>query len=579
MKAPVVSRRSARRRFLLPRSVVTGALAFAALVSGGPLGPIAWAAGEGRSAEARSADAKVGDGKSPETRAEARYAVLVGSNMGNDKARALRYAEEDVSRLADLLKRSGDFQDVLLIRGGTTEAVQNALQQVQAHLLADKSAGRPTLFFFYYSGHGDNEALELGASRLPLRYLREHLEAIAADVRVAFVDACHSGAMTGVKGARRAPAYEVRLADPGRVRGLAIITSSTSHEFSQESDELKASFFSHSVLSGLLGAADSSGDGQVTLSELYQYAFRRTLSSTAVSPTGGQHPTYDYRMVGTGDVVLSRVRQDDARLVFPAGSVATYMVLGRDDVMAEIPASMGEDQYVAVPSGSYQVVRRSLEGVYASTIKVAPGSSVRVEPASMVAVRSSDAIALMGHGYGGGAEDATVTAQSRDQASAVVEGKRHRIGLTAAVATSPWPGVKAQSGAGLAYRQHVGGRWLAGLDARIGKAEANDAGFRSDLWQVDLEATLGRLFVLRPSWSLSGGVFAGVPWVRQSDTVGVSSSGFGFSGGASVELAVALVGPTWAGAVIHGGAVGAPVDGRTKWRPLATGGLQLGLSF
>jgi hypothetical protein len=73
------------------------------------------------------------------------------------------------------------------------------------------------------------------------------------------------GALTGVKGGRRAPGYEVRLADPGQVKGMAIVTSSTANEFSQESDDLKGSFFSQSIMAGLRGAADSSHDGQVTL--------------------------------------------------------------------------------------------------------------------------------------------------------------------------------------------------------------------------------------------------------------------------------------------------------------------------
>jgi hypothetical protein len=132
-------------------------------------------------------------------------------------------------------------------------------------------------------------------------------------VRVAFVDACQSGALTGVKGGRRAPGYEIHLADPGSVKGMAIVTSSTANELSQESDDLQGSFFTHNIMAGLRGAADSSRDGQVTLGEVYQFAFRRTLASTAASLVGGQHPTYDYRMSGAGDVILARTRPNDAR--------------------------------------------------------------------------------------------------------------------------------------------------------------------------------------------------------------------------------------------------------------------------
>ena len=52
-----------------------------------------------------------------------------------------------------------------------------------------------------------------------------------------------------------------------------MITSSAAREAALESAEIEASFFSHHLISGLRGAADTSGDGLVTLAEAYQYAF------------------------------------------------------------------------------------------------------------------------------------------------------------------------------------------------------------------------------------------------------------------------------------------------------------------
>src|ERR1700690_258728 len=270
---------------------------------------------------------------------QVRLGLVTGNNTGRDPARSLRYAEDEVGRLADLLRTAGDFDDIVTLRGASRGEIEKGLVEVRKKLEAAKAAGNRTMFLFYYSGHGDNEALEIGSERLPLRDLRGYLEQLgAADVRVAFVDACQSGALTGVKGGKRAPGYEIRLADPGQVKGLAIVTSSTANEFSQESDDLKGSFFSQSIMAGLRGAADSSHDGQVTLSEVYQFAFKRTLASTAASLTGGQHPTYDYRMAGAGEVVLARTRPNDARLVFPRETGVTYTVVnkGRGEVIAEL---------------------------------------------------------------------------------------------------------------------------------------------------------------------------------------------------------------------------------------------------
>ena len=199
---------------------------------------------------------------------QVRRALIIGNNLGEQPSRSLRYAEQEAGRLGELLKRSGDFGDVRVLRGADRNEVESALKGVEKDFTAARAAGKSTLFLFYYSGHGDNEALELGTSRLPLRDLRTYLEQLPADVRLAFVDACQSGALTGVKGGHRAPAYAMRLADPGTVRGLAIVTSSTANELSQESDELRGSYFSHNIMAGLQGLADASRDGQVaTLSE------------------------------------------------------------------------------------------------------------------------------------------------------------------------------------------------------------------------------------------------------------------------------------------------------------------------
>jgi hypothetical protein len=556
------------------RTAVALLLPLAAVVAGASP---AWA--QGRRAQTPPAQAQA-----PHVQAQKdqqRYALVVGNNVGNERARALRYAEEDVVRVAGLLGRTGDFDDVVLLRGANAPEVQQSLARMQTRLLADRAAGRPTLLFFYYSGHGDHEALELGDTRLPLRYLRESLEALAADVKIAFVDACHSGVMTGVKGGRRAPAFEVKLADPGSVRGMAIVTSSTGSELSQESDELKASFFSASVMAGLQGAADSSGDGRVTLAEIYQYAFRRTLSTTAASPVGGQHPTYDYRMAGTGDVILTRVRTEDARLVFPKTSSGTFVVLHGDRVMAEVAAAPDLDQYLSLPAGDYQVLRRSVDGVFQSSVRLGPAEAARLDPRAMVAMRQGGAVAKKGSDGddGAGAPDAAVFARAASRASGPGAVPRHTLLGGYALQSSPIAGAALLGGPTAAYRRTVG-RLELGLRAAVARFEADDRGYRSSLLRV-LGAADGAV-VLRssPMLRLVAGGSLGLAWTRQRDVLGErgTSAGLRYAARGAATFTPGL-GPLVANLDVEAGAESFRLDGRIAHRPFAAATLALGITW
>jgi hypothetical protein len=450
---------------------------------------------------------------------QARVAVVVGNNLGHDPARTLRFAEAEAGKLASLLRSAGGFDSVVTIKGARRQEVEEALAVARAQLDRAHAEGKRTLFLFYYSGHGDQEALELGSSRLPLRDLRSYLEQLAgADVRVAFVDACQSGALTGVKGGRRAPGYEIHLADPGSVKGMAIVTSSTANELSQESDDLEGSFFTHNIMAGLRGAADSSHDGQVTLGEVYQFAFRRTLASTAASLVGGQHPTYDYRMSGAGDVILARTRPNDARLVFPRETGVTYTVVhkGRGEVIAELSSTSGEDVYLALPAGEYRVVRRVLAGVSETTFSLAAGSSTVIETAAMAPVLAD----ADNHREKGGLW------------------QPNSLGINVGLQSSPVPGTGSVVGtAALSYMRRVG-RLALRARAEFSSFDATSQDSQSSFLRFGL--SLDALWPLfwTDRFALLLGPTVGMPIVRQHDTRydGTYSVGLAYGGVASAML-------------------------------------------
>ena len=308
-----------------------------------------------------------------------RFAVVVGADRGATGGDALRYAERDASKMADLLREVGGIPAarIHLLNGVDADAVRARLAEIEAEIAAlDRDTN--TLLLFFYSGHASAEALELGDSRLAMEEIKGFLKSSGAAVRVALVDACHSGALVRYKGGRRVEAFPLSM--DLDATGYAVLTSSTASERSQESDELRGSFFTHFVVSGLRGAADASGDGQVTLDELYRYTYRRTLDRSLQAGAGVQHPTFDLGMRGSGELVLAQLDQGEARLRFATETAGNYLIWSndRDRIVAEVEKIAGGEALLAVPAGDLEVFKRGERRLYRQRLSVAEGTTIPV---------------------------------------------------------------------------------------------------------------------------------------------------------------------------------------------------------
>lgn len=308
-----------------------------------------------------------------------RVAIVVGNNAGDASEKPLHYAEEDALKIADVLTQLGDVHEgnLFLLKGGGKRALQEVIAQATGLLakVRENPADR-SILIFYYSGHSDGEALELGSDRVSYAELRASLAATRADVRVVVVDGCKSGALSQSKGGERAAPFEIRLSDQLDATGEVVLTSSAADELALESREIRGSFFTHHLVSGLRGAADTSGDGRVTLAEAYQYAFDHTLSATA--STGlRQHPGYDYRLAGKGELVLTEVTHPSASLELPEGFERALIVLvRRDQVLAELTSDAA--RRLALSPGEYAVRVWKGTQAYAARVNVVAGEVRRV---------------------------------------------------------------------------------------------------------------------------------------------------------------------------------------------------------
>jgi hypothetical protein len=306
-----------------------------------------------------------------------RFAVIAGNDDGGSGTRPLIYARDDAKKIYDIMRRLGGINtdDAFLLLNASAEEFLGALSKAERRAREAKGRGERAALFIYYSGHAKDGALLLGKTRLPFESLKARLAQAPADVRVAVFDACRSGTLTRTKGARRAPAFEVESDTAREAKGLVILTSSASDEDSQESDEIGGSYFSHHLASGLLGDADRSGDGRISVGEAYAYAYERTVADTAESAAGAQHPTFSYDLAGNGDLMLTDFAERKEGIVIPAGAPAGpyYLVDTKGFVAAEVLKLADSERRIALAPGSYYVRRRLPDRLRIGEVKVAAG--------------------------------------------------------------------------------------------------------------------------------------------------------------------------------------------------------------
>lgn len=285
-----------------------------------------------------------------------RYVIAISANNGGKNRPMLRYAESDAKSFANVLKDMGGVkpQNLILIQEPSVSFLNSRMDDLDKIISQNKGKNGREEVLVYYSGHADEKGLRLGNEVYAWSEFRKRVDALSADVKIAVIDACGSGAITRAKGGVAVPAFMIDQSSD--MKGYAFITSSTQDESSQESDKLKGSFFTHSLVSGLRGAGDLSGDGKVTLSEAYQFAFNETLQKTQSTMGGAQHPSRDMNLAGTGDVVMTDLRSMGAGVSFDKNLEGRLFI--RDDkgsLVAELYKAAGRNMSLGLPAGVYEI--------------------------------------------------------------------------------------------------------------------------------------------------------------------------------------------------------------------------------
>lgn len=329
-----------------------------------------------------------------------RFALVAGQNVGDGADETLRYADEDARRFMAVMLEVGGVapKDAVAVYGATVPALRKALADLEQRL-SREATGRDQLVV-YVSSHADSGELHLAGGRFPLAELQAFLARAPVGVALLVVDSCRSGALTRVKGLRPVEGTKVEI-DTAEIRGRVIITSSGEDEYSQESDELGGSYFTHHFVSGLRGAADSSRDGRITLEEGYAYAYARTLESTFATRGGTQRPSYRVDLKGQGELVLSETARATGRIAIGVEEASQWQVVSDDSgrMIAQFSKQAGPAT-VAVPPGRYRVRMKADDGYFEGMIAVPSRGEAAVDRARLVQVPGSGTLALKGAGRG-----------------------------------------------------------------------------------------------------------------------------------------------------------------------------------
>jgi hypothetical protein len=358
----------------------------------------------------------------------------------------LKYAVSDAEGLARLLQEMGGVSpsDCTVLREPSLKNLQETLQSLRTRIADLREANVRYEVVFYYSGHADQKGLLLGTELFPYQSLRQWMDGLNANLRIAILDGCASGAITRIKGGRKQKAFLID--ESSTMRGYAFLTSSTENEAAQESERVKGSFFTYFLITGMRGAADVSGDGKVTLDEAYQFAYQETLARTLKTLGGTQHPAYDMNLVGTGNVVITDVRQTSAGLLLSEELAGRLFIRNENNqLVAELQKPAGRAIELGLEPGKYTLDLQRQPQIALATVELKSGERLILKNSAFQSATTEPTAARGEPGAG------TQAPQPLPVLASPFRSSRIELGITG------WPGsggtaaIQSSAGGTLAY--------------------------------------------------------------------------------------------------------------------------------
>lgn len=219
------------------------------------------------------------------------WAVVVGVARYTHMP-VLKYTDDDAYHIYAFLKspEGGALPDdqirVLIDDDATKHKIMKAMQQV--FFKADEN----DVVVMYFSGHG------LPGSFLPVDFdgfnnklfhddVKRMFAESKAKHKICIADACHSGSLMAMRSTTDHSISKYYKAFENSRGGTALLLSSKGDEYSLEDHGLRQGIFSHYLIRGLKGEADTNRNKIVTIKELFDFVYTnvKTYTSSIQTPT------------------------------------------------------------------------------------------------------------------------------------------------------------------------------------------------------------------------------------------------------------------------------------------------------
>jgi len=204
------------------------------------------------------------------------YLVSIGINDYSafpDRLGNLILPVSDAKAIANLYASHGSVDYALLTNlDATRNKILKAMRQVYS-----KATSIDRIVFFF-SGHGYKDGICASDGKLSYDDIRSVIKAYPSDVKIVFVDACHSGSIRKQNSSKSNK--------KGTHSEFVFFLASRTNESSIERKDMNNGVFTEYLTKGLRGNADGNRDRQITAKELFDFVQKRVI----IQSEERQHP-------------------------------------------------------------------------------------------------------------------------------------------------------------------------------------------------------------------------------------------------------------------------------------------------